>query len=98
MGTRAFEMWKAELFGRKALTREDKGDFLRGDPSERKDSAPDDSCLLYPAFGALYQGDHLGVEFALRAHEVLLHRNGLLVDERRLQTSILCLVGASGRL
>ncbi|CAK9028993.1 Phosphodiesterase [Durusdinium trenchii] len=25
MGTRAFEMWKAELFGRKALTREDKG-------------------------------------------------------------------------
>ena len=85
LGTRAFEMWKTELSGRKALTREDKGDFLRGDPSERQDSALNDSCLLYPAFGALYQGDHLGVEFALRAHEVLLHRNGLLVDERRLQ-------------
>ena len=41
---------------------------------------------LHPSFGALYQGDHLGVEFALAGHESLLRREGLLVEDERLQT------------
>ena len=41
---------------------------------------------LHPSFGALYQGDHLGVEFALAGHESLLRREGLLVEDQRLQT------------
>ena len=36
-------------------------------------------------FGALYQGDHLGVEFATDAHVNLMRSWGLLGDERRLQ-------------
>ena len=44
------------------------------------------SSELHPAFGALYQGDHLGVEFALAGHESLLQREGLLVEEDRLQS------------
>ena len=40
---------------------------------------------LRPSFKALYQGDHLGVEFALQAHEGLLKKEGLLVPENRLQ-------------
>ena len=39
----------------------------------------------YGAFGSLFQGDHLGVEFALSAHECLLQRGGLLVPDQRLQ-------------
>ena len=41
--------------------------------------------LLYPCFGAIYQGDHLGVEFALEGHHNLLRREGLLVDSQRLE-------------
>ena len=40
---------------------------------------------LYPCFRSLFQGDHLGVEFALRSHEILLHQAGLLCPENRLQ-------------
>ena len=42
-----------------------------------------DGC--YVGFGSLYQGDHLGVEFALASHERLLSSKGLLVPERRIQ-------------
>ena len=38
-------------------------------------------------FGALYQGDHLGVEFATDAHSRLMQSHGLLSDEGRLQSS-----------
>ena len=34
---------------------------------------------VFVAFRSLFQGDHLGVEFALRSHEVLLERGGLLI-------------------
>ena len=34
---------------------------------------------VFVAFRSLFQGDHLGVEFALRSHEVLLGRGGLLI-------------------
>lgn len=39
-----------------------------------------DGC--YVGFGSLYQGDHLGVEFALASHERLLSSKGLLAPER----------------
>eukprot|EP00435_Cladocopium_sp_Y103_P016644 s3901_g4.t1 len=39
----------------------------------------------YGAFGSLFQGDHLGVEFALEAHESLLLQSGLLASGRRIQ-------------
>ena len=39
----------------------------------------------FPCFGSLFQGDHLGVEFALKAHEEVLQRGGLLRPEMRLQ-------------
>ena len=38
----------------------------------------------FPCFGSLFQGDHLGVEFALKAHEEVLQRGGLLESSRRL--------------
>ena len=40
---------------------------------------------LRPGFAALYQGDHLGVEYALESHQNLLQREGLLVPKNRLQ-------------
>ena len=40
---------------------------------------------VYPAFGALFQGDHLGVEFALGGHEGLLTEENLLQADHRLQ-------------
>ena len=40
--------------------------------------------LWYGAFCSLFQGDHLGVEFALEAHENLLSRGGLLEKDQRL--------------
>ena len=41
--------------------------------------------MWYPAFGSLFPGDHLGVEFALKAHEDVLQKGGLLKPHRRLQ-------------
>ena len=41
-----------------------------------------DECFV--AFGALFQGDHGGVEFATQAHENLLKSAGLLEEESRL--------------
>ena len=35
---------------------------------------------VYCGFQSLFQGDHLGVEFALESHSELLRRGGLLVD------------------
>eukprot|EP00435_Cladocopium_sp_Y103_P039252 s133_g10.t1 len=43
------------------------------------------SGFVYPCFGFLFQGDHLGVEFALAAHEEVLRQGGLLRPSRRLQ-------------
>jgi len=36
---------------------------------------------LYPCFASLFQGDHLGVEFALRSHSLLLENHGLLTPD-----------------
>jgi hypothetical protein len=40
---------------------------------------------LYAGFRSLFQGDHLGVEFALAAHQGLLERAGLLVDSQQIK-------------
>ena len=40
---------------------------------------------IYAGFKTLFQGDHLGVEFALQGHEGLLRQGGLLRDELRLR-------------
>jgi hypothetical protein len=40
--------------------------------------------VWFAAFGSLFQGDHLGVEFALEAHESLLKSQGLLLPDNRL--------------
>ena len=39
----------------------------------------------YASFAALFQGDHLGVEFALEAHEDVLRDGGLLQPRNRLR-------------
>lgn len=39
----------------------------------------------YVGFGSLFQGDHLGVEFALQAHETLLVDGGSLDEKHRLR-------------
>ena len=44
----------------------------------------DQSDAWFPSFASLFQGDHLGVEFALSAHEGLLQQGGLLQEGRRL--------------
>ena len=51
--------------------------------------------MWYPAFGSLFQGDHLGVEFALKAHEDVLQKGGLLKPHRRLQGHALFPLGKS---
>ena len=38
---------------------------------------------LYPCFKAIFQGDHLRVEFALIGHASLLEAYGLLTEECR---------------
>eukprot|EP00435_Cladocopium_sp_Y103_P026094 s726_g6.t1 len=75
-GTAAWE----ELAAREASAprrREDRGDRLG--MSEKRSLLVDDR--VYPAFRSLLQGDHLGVEFALSAHQSLLRNAGLLTSE-----------------
>eukprot|EP00435_Cladocopium_sp_Y103_P018494 s3398_g4.t1 len=64
-------------------TREQVGDQLGKPKRVRR------SCALplevYPCFRSLFQGDRLGVEFALRSHEVLLQEAGLLCGDRRIE-------------
>ena len=64
-----------------ANNREDVGDRF-GMRAKKRRPFPQ---KLFPSFAALYQGDHLGVEFALGAHEGLLKSEGLLAEENRLQ-------------
>lgn len=99
-GSRALEISEDELRQLKVGGREVHGDSLRSstqndlklENAERPATAGVEQ-QLYPAFGALYQGDHLGVEFALRAHEVLLEREGLLLGSRRLRNKFPLPVG-----
>lgn len=64
-----------------ATNRSKTGDRLGMKP--RSLLSPDE--LVYPAFSSLLQGDHLGVEFALSAHEELLSQAGLLRPSSRIK-------------
>ena len=55
------------------------GDRFYGGP------LPSASDGCYVGFGSLFQGDHLGVEFALAFHEALMTSKGLLAEERRVR-------------
>ena len=79
-GLRALQIWKEEQSKAKSSTREVVGDRLG-----LGKQAAEEVLELFPAFGALYQGDHLGVEFALEGHQQLLSSAGLLVPSQRMQ-------------
>eukprot|EP00438_Fugacium_kawagutii_P024536 Skav223316 [mRNA] locus=scaffold200:41903:46588:+ [translate_table: standard] len=66
-----------EQFGKKkgARDREAHGDFL-GVPKPLLIPCDDDA-QVFPAFAALFQGDHLGVEFACGSHSRLLEEGGV---------------------
>eukprot|EP00435_Cladocopium_sp_Y103_P023047 s3468_g5.t1 len=48
--------------------------------TSRKPIKEKDITHVYAGFRSLFQGDHLGVEYALSAHETMLKRGGLLCD------------------
>ena len=88
-----FSFTREELGGLSALEQFDEsvqvGAFdrmIHGDRYGKEPLRKGQPSELHPAFGALYQGDHLGVEFALAGHESLLQREGLLVEDERLQS------------
>ena len=83
-GTRALDSFLADRTCPATSQREIVGDrlgFPGQKPSKKKGILPD---TLYPCFASLFQGDHLGVEFALRSHSLLLENHGLLSQETRL--------------
>ena len=80
-GTRAYEDFLDNWKGAGRGPREEVGDRLGLEKLPRKKALPPE---LYPALGALFQGDHLGVEYALGGHEGLLHEGNLLPERERL--------------
>lgn len=81
----AFKEWQAREEKKKKKDR-----HVQGDGFEAADGLPN-HCrgavrpgYLFPCFRSLFQGDHLGVEYALRSHEVLLQDSNLLHPSRRL--------------
>lgn len=69
---------------RRRRPREETGDHFEkeGLMADRCDAHGE---FLFPSFAALFQGDHLGVEFALEAHQNLLVREGLLNEASRIR-------------
>lgn len=68
---------------RRAVGREG-GDFLHGAP---KPILSHSSLEVVATFGALFQGDHIGVEVATDSHARLLQDNGLLKTGSRLSSA-----------
>ena len=81
-GTRALRVFDNLDAGGDLKDREVVGDMLAG---RRSCSDSQGSGGLYAGFRSLFQGDHLGVEFALAAHQGLLERAGLLVDSQQIK-------------
>ena len=86
-----FGSTRAELQGCAALARLDSGNVT--DPSQPTHKPPSllvretrdlHDGVLTPCFRSLFQGDHLGVEFALEAHSQLLQNHGALPEDCRL--------------
>jgi len=82
-GCRALDAFK-ERIGSASSKRAEVGDKFGFGKSKIKVGKYYDGPLR-PGFSALYQGDHLGVEFALEGHQTLLQREGLLVPQHRLE-------------
>ena len=84
-GTQALEILRDSFAAPASTAREIVGDKLGFSSStcksRKKILLPDH---VYPCFASLFQGDHLGVEFALRSHSLLLENHGLLDPCRRL--------------
>ena len=70
-----------ELFAEisKPTYRELHGDFLGLAP--RKKKQPSGVTRVWGGFKSLFQGDHLGVEYALESHAGVLRKAGLLCDQ-----------------
>lgn len=82
-GFSALKIYREELAAVGPQGREFVGDRLGMPASERRKKVVPGR--LRPGFAALYQGDHLGVEYALEAHQNLLLEEGLLRSEGRVQ-------------
>eukprot|EP00435_Cladocopium_sp_Y103_P003960 s4316_g1.t1 len=80
----AYEVMMQEL--RQPTQREVHGD--RYGLSPRKVVKDSEVKQVYCGFKSLFQGDHLGVEYALSAHETLLKRAGLLCDGSHIQRHV----------
>ena len=78
-----FEEWGGS--SKKRRKREVEGDYLG---VERPSILWSDDLLVAPCFSALFQGDHLGVEFATEAHSGILMSYGLLSHHNRLQAGV----------
>lgn len=78
-----FEEWGGS--SKKRRKREVEGDFLG---IERPSVLWSDDLLVAPCFSSLFQGDHLGVEFATEAHSGMLMSYGLLPPPNRLQAGV----------
>ena len=76
----AYQRFVARNSCKKDVRREVRGDTLGFEKSSHK-SLPKE-VGLFPEFYLWFQADHLGVEFALCAHQNLLQGNGLLVPEQ----------------
>ena len=86
LGTNAYESFRESFpLKRKHQRREVEGDYLLGRGRPRPLLIPDDGEMI-ACFKALFQGDHLGVEFACDAHSSLLESHGLLCEDGRLRS------------
>ena len=82
-GSKALEEFSEKWAARGSYKRSLHGDRLGYTTGLRgkKAACPEE---LYGGFRSLFQGDHLGVEFALQAHQGLLTSHGLLWEDRQL--------------
>ena len=82
-GTDAYDVFLNEFAIKKRIVRERDGDDLHG---RRRPILFDPDQQVVGAFTALFQGDHLGVEFATQSHGRFLCDHGLLPTASRLQS------------
>ena len=76
-GTTALADFRKRWNTKADVSREKAGDDLKNERKRRTKVQPEPDAL-YPCFKSLFQGDHLGVEFALQSHSILLSESGLL--------------------
>ena len=75
------KFWEEKLARDKRRDRTLVGDRFGFSDAKNADASTEE---FYCGFKSLFQGDHLGVEFALDSHQKLLTEGGLLQDHRRL--------------